>query len=469
VIQSDFDDWRITKYEEWINGKRRQYADTDYSVLFGHFYQEPKERQLYIEREIEGKKPTFGYLYLAGLVAENRVNRILTTNFDDLLHDALMKYYDIKPIVCSFDSAVAGIRVASQRPKIIKLHGDFLFDNIRNMKHELKGLDANMEEKMYEMCKDSGMIVVGYSGGDESVMAPIRDMIRKTDYLNMGLHWCIQRPKEGDCVELPPKLQDLKNYHGERVHIYRIENFDRLMEEMFIACHCNLPKVLSDPHRNNLPREFYDSVIAGSGIELTHYMKENLKMFADRSIGQADTSDHKVFHADTVYQLGREARKEDRLDKAKKLFEESRKELDEVLQGEIESEDLEVKALRRKSGVCIALAKIFRQEGRDDWKEQLQASMSAIEKGKRLCRSLEGLVPDALRFTFYHNTCCVISLLAESDNRLSREDKEKVIQNLVEIRKRDYEGDAVQKVLGDDDFSFCYKRMKKDIDVSLFG
>jgi NAD-dependent SIR2 family protein deacetylase len=243
IIDEDFQEWLKHEYPEWRKKKGSQYAESDYSLLFSHFYQQPKERQLYIERELEGKKPAFGYLHLAGLIAANRFNRILTSNFDDLLHDALMKYYDIKPIVCAFDSVVSKIRINSQRPKIIKLHGDFLFDNIRTMRHELKGLDTNMEGKMYEMCKDAGLIVVGYSGSDEAVMAPIRDMIRKPDYLNMGVHWCIHKPKGGDDEgsELPPKLQDIKYNYEDRVNIYYIESFDRLVKEMFIACNCELP------------------------------------------------------------------------------------------------------------------------------------------------------------------------------------------------------------------------------------
>ena len=472
IIDEDFENWLKHEYPEWRNEKGSQYAESDYSLLFGHFYQQPKERQLYIEREMEGKKPTFGYLYLAGLIAANRFNRILTSNFDDLLHDALMKYYDIKPIVCAFDSAVSGIRVTSQRPKIIKLHGDFLFDNIRNMRHELKGLDTNMEEKMYEMCKDAGLIVVGYSGSDEAVMAPIRDMIRKPDYLNMGVHWCIHKPKDGngEGSELPPKLQELKNYHGDRIHIYYIESFDRLVEEMFIACNCELPKVLTDPHRNNLPKEFYNSVIEGSSAELTTFMKENLELFASRAVSQTGTLDNKLFHADAIYQRGKDAREKGKITDAKQRFQESYNIIEEILKAEQESEELYIKALRRKSGVCIALSKIHRGENDEKWEEFLKGAMDTINQGLKLMDSPIGhLLAGTLKATFHRNACCVISLFAEyNQKKVSKEDKNQIFEHLKATRKSDYEGIALMNILNDSDFEYCYNILKKEIDSTFF-
>jgi hypothetical protein len=47
----------------------------------------------------------------------------------------------------SFDSAVRNMRLNSPRPKILKLHGDFLYDNLRNLASDMIKLDSNMELK----------------------------------------------------------------------------------------------------------------------------------------------------------------------------------------------------------------------------------------------------------------------------------------------------------------------------------
>ena len=136
---------------------------------------------------------------------------------------------------------------------------------------------------------------------------------------------------------------------------------------MFIACNCELPKVLTDPHRNNLPKEFYNSVIEGSSAELTTSMKENLELFASRAVSQTGTLDNKLFHADAIYQMGKDARDQKKINEAKQRFQESYTIIEEILKDEQESEELYIKALRRKSGVCIALSKIYWGEDDDKW------------------------------------------------------------------------------------------------------
>ncbi|MGP8328748.1 MAG: SIR2 family NAD-dependent protein deacylase [Methanosarcinaceae archaeon] len=467
--ESKFDEWIKKEYKIWKVQHQTDEIDRDYSFLFSHFYQQPKERQLFIEQIVEDKKPTFGYLYLAGLIADNRFNRILTTNFDDLLNDALTKYYNIKPIVCAFDSAVAGIRVASQRPKIIKLHGEFLYDNIRNMKHELKSLDSNMEEKLYEMCKDFGLIVVGYSGDDESIMAPLRDMIRKPEYLNMGLHWCIYQPREEEKEKIPPKLKELKNYHSDRVHIYMIKSFDCLMEEMFLACKSKLPKVLTDPHRNSPPKEFYESVRDASTEELTSYMRNNLNLFMEMAATQIDTMEYNVIQADLKWELGAEARKKGNLRRAKQLFTAGYELLEKFVQNKSSYPlGLKIKALRRQSGLCIGLAKISKDKNSKEWDGLLSKTLKIVDEGITLYNTPAGAsIPMTIKSSFPYNGCCAYSLLSEWKNELPEQAKVKIFEFLKEIKKFDPEGEHIQKLVTDDDFSFVYKKLKSEIKSQL--
>ena len=81
-----------TTYIYWKNDNNFV-SEPDYSLLFSTLHQTPRDRQLIIEQIIEDKKPAFGYLFLAGLIAAKRFNRVITTNFDDLLNDALFKFY----------------------------------------------------------------------------------------------------------------------------------------------------------------------------------------------------------------------------------------------------------------------------------------------------------------------------------------------------------------------------------------
>ncbi|MBK8255039.1 MAG: SIR2 family protein [Polyangiaceae bacterium] len=245
-------------YLSWLNEARRL-GETEYSTLFSHFHQDRSARQIHIESLMKKGFPSWGFLYLSGLIAAGRFNRILTTNFDDLVAEALFRFYDIKAIELSFDAAIASVRFDSDRPKILKLHGDFLYDNLRNLRDELKRLDREMEDRLFRACADAGLIVVGYSGGDTSILGPIREMLRSDHYLRLGLHWCVTASKSDGAPYIADSVLHLAREHPEKVFLYTIKNFDGLMREMFLKCECGLPPAFIDPHKKNLLKRFLDS------------------------------------------------------------------------------------------------------------------------------------------------------------------------------------------------------------------
>lgn len=302
IAEEDFENWVENEYPIWREQRTKDSSQSDYSLLFSYRYRQPQERKLYIEQLLEGKKPAFGYLYLASLIAAKRFNRILTINFDDLLSEALTKYYDIKPIICSFDSGISEISVGKQRPKIVKLHGDFLYDDIRGyddvrnfgrMQYSLnRSLQENIENKMKEMAKGYGLIFVGYSGNDKSIMSALNELLKEPEYLTYGLHWCLHKPRKLDeHLEIPEKLLELQSNFPGQVHLYEIESFDKLMEEIHLECRSELPKVLEEPHPNNLIVEFYESVRGGSSEILSNQMREYLYNFVE-AVEQINTKEY---------------------------------------------------------------------------------------------------------------------------------------------------------------------------------
>jgi NAD-dependent SIR2 family protein deacetylase len=459
--------WEKTEYDVW----RQRYTDSDeteYAALFSHFYQHPKERQMYIEKVVQKGRPTFGYLYLAGLIQARRFNRVLTTNFDDLLHDALTQYYQTKPIVCAFDSAVAGIRIASRRPKIIKLHGDFLYDNIKNVRHELKALDTNMEEKLYEMCKDSGLIVVGYAGRDESVMAPIRDMLRKPNYLNLGLHWCLHADGSGH-LEPPEHLERLVSNHRDRVHLYQITSFDRLMESLFVRCDCRLPPVLIEPQLYNPPAQFFDAIREGSHAVLSPRMVEDLKVMVQEANRNDRTAEQYVREAELDWEMGKKARDTGDLVGAEKLFKLGLQRLESFFDGDIEaaieaaSPRGGAMALRRRAGLQIGIAKLLHSQGRHmepEFDACLDDALANVARGIELVESERGHeIRGTLRTTFYYQGCCALGVRHAVRGELSDEDTWQVERFISAFKIADVGGEHLRKLIyGDTDFATLRER-----------
>jgi NAD-dependent SIR2 family protein deacetylase len=279
-------------YEKWKADQSGELIKpSDYSVLFEFFRPTTALRQEFIEKTIDGKYPSAGYLYLSMLVEKRLFNVMFTTNFDNLINDALYRFIDARPLVCSFDSELESIRFVSKRPKIIKLHGDYLFNNIRNTSSETRSLTQNMTEKFMQFCKEFGLIVVGYSGCDESVMDIIKFMLKDDDYLKMGLHWCLRKDDE------IPELLSSSAGHSDRLHFYDISSFDILMSEMCKDAGLPLPQEVTDPTQSKTITKLTDSVKAQTNSELSE------KIIADAMEIVQSLQKTRVNHAIVIKEL----------------------------------------------------------------------------------------------------------------------------------------------------------------------
>ena len=166
-------------FESWLSNQNWFKHEDEYSILFEAIYDQPSQRRIYVEECIKIAHPSWGYVYLTNLLAKHFFDVVFTTNFDDLINEACYLYSDgLRPIVAAHDSAIQGIRVTSGRPKIIKLHGDFLYDNIKNTLAELETLETNTKRKLNQFAQEYGLIVLGYSGRDRSVMDTLELLLR---------------------------------------------------------------------------------------------------------------------------------------------------------------------------------------------------------------------------------------------------------------------------------------------------
>lgn len=216
----------------------------EYSFLFEALYDQPSQRREFIESCIEKAFPSWGYIYLVNLIRNRTFNVILTTNFDDLLNEACYQFSsDVRPIICAHDSSIRSIRITSRRPKIIKLHGDFLFDDIKNTVGELETLETNMREKLKYIAAEFGLLVIGYAGNDRSVMDALNTLLRNDANFPHGIYWCIL---PGGLDHISHKLQLLTHY--PRVTIIEIQGFDELFANMHDDLGIELQPEIANPY-----------------------------------------------------------------------------------------------------------------------------------------------------------------------------------------------------------------------------
>lgn len=230
------------KFDDWLNDQDWFDDEEEYSILFERIYDQPAQRRNYIEECVKNARPSWGYIYLSSIVSQGFFNVTFTPNFDDLLNEACYAYADCKPIVCAHDSAVGTIRVTSARPKIIKLHGDFLYDNIKNTVRETESLEKNMRDKFAQFAKEYGLVVIGYSGNDRSIMDVIDTLVRSEDYFPHGVYWCLKKGTK-PCRKLDRFL------NRERVFVVEIEGFDEFTAELHQGLDLTLPDSVGNPYK----------------------------------------------------------------------------------------------------------------------------------------------------------------------------------------------------------------------------
>ena len=244
----DYDkDSNIENYLE----KQNWYDERNpYYSLFEKRYDLQRQRRAFVENEVSRGNPSIGYAYLVKLIENNYFNAIFTTNFDDLLNESFYRFSNVRPVVCAHDSAITSITVTSKRPKIIKLHGDYLFEDIKSTLRETESLEGNMKNKFIEFSKDYGLIVVGYAGNDRSIMDILTFLLKKEEFFKNGIYWCVRNGDENISDNLRKLLWK------DRVYYVKIDGFDELMAEL--NKHLNkgvLPidnAILSSEHQLNL-------------------------------------------------------------------------------------------------------------------------------------------------------------------------------------------------------------------------
>ena len=229
------------EYQKWLDSQDWHNHEDEYYLLFETIFDQPSQRRNFIEECVKTAHPSWGYVYLISLLENRYFDGIFTTNFDDLINESCYIYSeDLRPIVAAHDSAVQGIRVTSMRPKIIKLHGDFLYDNIKNTVGELESLESNTRRKFRQFAQEYGLVVIGYSGRDRSVMDTLELLLRDDENFKQGVYWCRHRNSK-----IPPRLQSL--LRRDRVYLVQTDGFDEFMADLHATARLGLPRPIAQP------------------------------------------------------------------------------------------------------------------------------------------------------------------------------------------------------------------------------
>ena len=229
---------------------------TEYAAAFEAVHPQPRHRRQYLADAIGKGTPCFGHKVLASLMAARKVDCIFTTNFDPLVEDAAITANAIlptadqrRPTVAAIDSADRAMRCLDESdwPLIAKLHGDYQSIAIKNTGSELEQQDARMRHVLVEAGKRFGMLFVGYSGRDTSIIEALNEVLVVPSPFPNGLYWVASSARR--LLPGVTAFLDRAQAAGVDVSVVECTTFDELVAEIIKT--------------TDLPRALYDRVMEG--------------------------------------------------------------------------------------------------------------------------------------------------------------------------------------------------------------
>ena len=209
-------------------------APNEYAALFEEVYAAEVDRKAYLDAKLAGAKPSYGHLALATLMRGHRAPLIWTTNFDTLIADACAKVYDTTSALTTvaLDAPELAAQVIDDKrwPVEVKLHGDFRFRKLKNTPDELRYQDTRLRQTLVDSCRQFGLVVVGYSGRDDSIVDTLEEALRSPGAFQNGLFW-LHRGDEPPLPRVANLLVQAKQSNIEAA-LVQIENFDEVLRDL---------------------------------------------------------------------------------------------------------------------------------------------------------------------------------------------------------------------------------------------
>lgn len=205
----------------------------EYSFYFEKCFPSREDRKYFIQGKVNNAIPSIGHKCLGKLFVDGALDNIFTTNFDELIESGIKSVkIDHSFLVLSPEKENSLQELGkSQYGKVTKLHGDYRYDALKNATSELQSLDKNLTDYFISTLKTRGIIFIGYSGSDESILSVLESVIDKKEYIPHGLVWCLrhgQTPNDR-VLDLIKRSKAINEHSGFLI----IDNFDELSYHLY--------------------------------------------------------------------------------------------------------------------------------------------------------------------------------------------------------------------------------------------
>jgi hypothetical protein len=274
----------IQRYFDSQEGTPSEGADNEYSYYFKRALSDADDRRLYVANMVNGKKPHYGYLCLGALLASRKIEFVWTPNFDTMTEQAysIVTGGESPPVVGRGTAGHLRVLLRDRRfPVIVKLHGDFRVDPLQNTTEELSALDKIAGDEFVEFARTYGLVVVGYSGRDASVMDALSRALHEngSSAFPDGIYWCL---REGDVApRRAAELLSAARAAKVRTAFVRVGDWDDFTSSLYRAAGLSHPKVDSELAQAQRTRKGYSLHRTGSADPILKLNAIPLSSFPD--------------------------------------------------------------------------------------------------------------------------------------------------------------------------------------------
>lgn len=199
---------------ENIDEKNYNFGDIYFKVfetLFPSHYDQQKE----IQRITENKTPSLGYYVLSEVMQKAQFNVVITTNFDNLIQDALIYSGNKRALVITHQDLAKFID-RGNTPLIIKIHGDAHIHPFNNSKNTNE-IPEELRISIQNLFTNAKVVFLGYKGNDKSI-SNLLEGCKRIDQV----YWF------GSSTPLGSKLE--KWWENLEVKTYvKVRDFDKVM------------------------------------------------------------------------------------------------------------------------------------------------------------------------------------------------------------------------------------------------
>ena len=226
---------RITSYFDGSRGLPPVGDPDEYAAAFEATYPEARDRRAYVAAAAQRGTPSYAHRVLAALVTSGHARCLFTTNFDQLVERSTVITDELVPperrahlTVGALDSVERAERCLRDDswPLLVKLHGDYQSERLKNIPQELQTQDEGLRRVLVGALARFGLVVIGYSGRDDSIMDALDEAAVTEGSFPSGLWWVMQPG-----ATLLPRVESLLERAAESgvdVRVVESENFDEL-------------------------------------------------------------------------------------------------------------------------------------------------------------------------------------------------------------------------------------------------